>query len=305
MFSQLTVILPIFGLILAGWTVRRLDILPAGAASILNRFVVYLALPALLFKVTVAARWSEIWHGGFVIAFGLATALLFLLVVAARLAIRKDLADATICGLNASYANTGFMGFPLAAVALGAWALPPTVIATIITACVLFGVAIMLIETGLRSGSIAKALAKSLGSPLLVAPAAGTVLQLAGIALPAPAESFFGLLGAAASPCALIALGLFLAEERPGSAADPRTAGALIGLKLIAHPLLTWLIAVPLLNLPAQQAKIAVLLAALPTGTGPFMLAEIYRREPGLTALTILGSTIGSILTISVYLALA
>ena len=70
MASVFNVILPIFALILAGFLCRRLGILGPGAASEINRMVVWLCLPALLFKVTATATWSEIWHPGFIVAFG-------------------------------------------------------------------------------------------------------------------------------------------------------------------------------------------------------------------------------------------
>ena len=57
-------------------------------------------------------------------------------------------------------------------------------------------------------------------------------------------------------------------------------------------------------GLSPDPTHVAVLLAALPTGTGPFMVAEFYRREAGITSAVVLASTIGSLVTISLYLAL-
>jgi hypothetical protein len=106
-------------------------------------------------------------------------------------------------------------------------------------------------------------------------------------------------LGDATAPCALVSIGLFLA----GSSKTPsRDALVLVLMKLIAHPLLTWLLAYFVFSLPALWAKSAVLLSALPTGTGPFMLAEFYRREAALVSRTILLSTLGSLVTLTVCL---
>lgn len=127
-----------------------------------------------------------------------------------------------------------------------------------------------------------------------------------GIGLPDALDSYMKLLGGAASPCALIALGLFLADN---SGQQPRAGirvqNSLVGLKLIAQPAVTWVIAVPVLGLEAEVAHIAVLLAALPTGTGPFMLAEFYQREALLTGRVVLITTVMSIFTLSLYLDLA
>lgn len=308
MFSTLLVVLPIFALILAGWLSRRLGVLGPHATTELNRFVVYLALPALLFDIVAHVHWHEIWQPGFIAAFGLSSVIVFGGTVVLRLKRPRHLADAAIDGLNAGYANTGFVGFPLVVVALGRDALPATLIATIITVCALFAVAIVLIEVGLETerhrGRLALKVMRSLArNPLLVAPVLGALVPLLHLSIPVPAETFLKLLGNAASPCALVALGLFLAQEKGASRPGIGATGLLVGLKLVAQPVIAWLLAVLVFDLPPALVHTAVLLAALPTGTGPFMLAEFYRREAELTSSTVLFSTLFSVLTVSAYLA--
>lgn len=306
MFSTLLVVLPIFALIFAGWAARKIGVLGPHATSELNRFVVYLALPALLFDIIAHTHGADLWQPGFIAAFGLASVIVFVATVAIRLR-RRDLADAAIDGLNAGYANTGFMGFPLALAALGSASLVPTTIATIITVCVIFGGAIILIEIGLqkdaRRGRLVMKVARSLAvNPLLVAPVLGALVPLTGVAIPLPAETFLKMLAGTASPCALVALGLFLAQ-RPATRQDLAAGALLIGLKLVAQPAIAWLLAAVIFRLPPMLTHTAVLLSALPTGTGPFMLAEFYRREADVTSNAILISTILSIVTVSAYLA--
>jgi hypothetical protein len=310
MLSTLMVVLPVFALISAGWLARRLGALGPNATTELNRFVVYLALPALLFDIVAHARWADVWQPGFIAAFGLSGALIFGATVALRLRRARHLADAAIDGLNAGYANTGFVGFPLALVALGREAMAPTLIATIITVCAIFAVAIVLIEVGLQTEKHRARLAVKVGrsllrNPLLVAPALGALVPLAGVGTPAPVESFLKLMGAAASPCALVALGLFLAAERETTDWDTGTIALLVGFKLLLQPVVAWVLASAVFGLPPLLTHAAVLLAALPTGTGPFMLAEFYDREASVTSNVVLVSTIASILTVSGYLALA
>jgi hypothetical protein len=310
MLLPLAVVLPIFALIFAGWLARRIGVLGPQASSELNRFVVYLALPALLFDITAHVRWAEIWQPGFVASFGLSGALIFAATVALRLRRPRSLADAAIDGLNAGYANCGFIGFPLVLVALGRDALAPTLVAMILTVCVLFAVAIVLIEVSQQAAVRGPRLVLQVGrsllrNPLLVAPALGAVVPLAGLAVPAPVESFLKLLGGAASPCALVALGLFLAGIRAGARRHTRATALLVGLKLVVQPAVAWLLATLVFGLSPLLTHVAVLLAALPTGTGPFMLAELYRREADVTSQVVLVSTIGSILTVSGYLAFA
>lgn len=308
MFASLFVVLPIFALVFAGWMARRLAALGDTATREVNRLVVYLALPALLFDIMANADPTELWRPGFIAAFALGCAIVFAGTLAVRMARGRQLADATLEALNASYANTGFMGFPLVLAVIGESALVPTMVATILTVSVLFGIAIILIEFGLQTGSRRrdiwrKTTAALVTNPLLVAPVLGALVMASGLDLPAPAQSFLDLLGAAASPCALIALGLFLAQT-PDAGEGNRTGlvATLTALKLIAQPAATWLVAGPLLGLTPATVHLVVLLAALPTGTGPFMLAELYGRGGVVTSRVVLLTTVLSVLTLSAYL---
>ena len=308
MLTTLTVVLPIFALILVGYVCRKTNVLGPHATRELNWFVVFLALPALLFDITAHTTWAALYQPGFIAAFGLSSAIVFSLTLALRLRNSRPLADASVDGLNAGYANTGFIGFPLCAMVFGKDSLAPTTVATILTVCALFAVAIVLIEIGLQSevrrARLALTVARSLlKNPLLVAPALGAILAATGVALPQSAETFFKLLGDAASPCALVALGLFLGQTR--QAADPDTPATLLlaAFKLILQPVIAWGLASYVFGLSSASTHIAVLLAALPTGTGPFMLAEFYGREASVTSNAILISTILSLLTVSAYLA--
>ena len=310
MLSTLTVVLPIFALILSGWLTRRLNVLGPHATAELNRFVVYLALPALLFDLTAHARWIDVWRPGFVATFGLGTAVVFLLTLALRLRRPLNLADAAIDGLNAGYGNTGFVGFPLVVMALGREALGPTLVAMLITVCILFAVAIALIETGLRTEKGRRRIATKVGlslikNPLIIAPILGAIVPITGLAVPAGMETFLKLLGAAASPCALIALGLFMAAPAGGRAAECPIGGA---------PRRVQAQAPARRHLGARDRRVRP--SAVPHARGraprgaadgdrPFMLAEFYRREADVTSSVVLASTVASIFTIAGYLTVA
>lgn len=308
MLSTLNVVLPIFALILVGWLARKLKILGENALSELNRFVVYLALPALLFDIIANAKWQDIAQPAFILTFSIAMIVVYFLTLVIQLRRTRHLADAALDGLNASYANTGFIGFPLALVFLGHDALAPTLIATILTVSVIFGAAIIIIETGLQGevkrriifAKVAKSLVRN---PLLVSPVLAIIIPLLGIQMPGSINVFLKLLGGAASPCALIALGLFLAGNSGRKTQhEGATVTMLVVFKLVLHPVLTWWLATKVFALPPLLTHTAVLMAALPTGTGPFMLAEFYRREASVTSKCVLLSTVISLLTISAYL---
>ncbi len=314
MLTTFFIVLPIFALIFVGFICRRADILGPNATRELNRFVVYLALPALLFDIMAHTTWAAIDQPRFIAAFTLSCFIVFALTVALRWRGERHLADVSLDGLNAAYANTGFIGFPLSILVFGRGSLTLTTIAAIITVCVLFAVAIVLIEIGLQTETRPAHIARKVGlslvrNPLLISPVLGALWAAGGIPLPQSAETFFKLLGDAASPCALVALGLFLGERRRTETVPAARRGELSGglllvlLKLILQPALAWVLAGPVFHLSAAVTHITVVLAALPTGTGPFMLAEFYRREARVTANAILISTIGSLVTVSAYLA--
>ncbi|WP_206238857.1 AEC family transporter [Novosphingobium terrae] len=309
MLSVVGIVLPIFALIFAGWGARRTGVLGPHATGELNRFVVWLALPALLFDIVAKAHWHDIWQPGFVAVCGLGMGVVFALALALRWRKGRPLADATIDGLNAAYANTGFIGFPLLLAVFGPSAMAPTLISAILTVCVLFAVALVLIEVGLQAEAhplhMARKVALSLArNPLLVAPVLGGVPLAFGLAMPGPVDAFLKLLGGAASPCALVALGLFLAEKREGGSAETGATTVLVVLKLLAQPVATWALATYVFHLPRPLVEMATLLAALPTGTGPFMVAEFYSREAAITARAVLVSTVLSLVTVTLYLSL-
>lgn len=318
MLSALGVVAPIFALIGAGFLARRLDALGPQASRELNRFVVFLALPAFLFDVMANVHAAQIWRPHFIGAFGLAVSIVFVAVVAARVLLGGALADASLDGLSAGYGNTGYVGLPLGLIAFGPQSQPLVVIAMLFTVCVMFGVAIVLIEIDLQDGArlgrlVLKVLASLARNPLVVAPFAGGALNAAGLAPPSEVEAAVRLLGAAASPCALVALGLFFASPRAkevksrplARGGETATTAAFLALKLLAAPALCFLFASSLFPLDPAATRVAVLMAALPTGTGAFMLAEYYGREISLSSKVMLASTVVSILTMSAYLAVS
>jgi predicted permease len=307
MLSTLEILLPVFGLIFAGFVCRRRGVLGPNSASELNRFVVWLALPALLFDIMAHATWQQLYQPAFVATFAIACASVFGLILVVRLASGRHLADASVDAIAAAYPNTGYIGFPLCLIAFGPASQTPTTIATILVACVLFAITIVLIEIGLQTERAPhklglKVLRSLARNPLIVSPIVGVLFAATHIALPQSAETFLKLLGGAASPCALVSLGLFLAEKRSIDATAPRGSLLLTGAKLLLQPALTWWLAARVFALSPSLVEMAVILAALPTGTGPFMLAEFYRREAHITSRTILLSTLGSLVTLSLLL---
>jgi predicted permease len=207
-------------------------------------------------------------------------------------------------GLNASFANTGYLGIPLVSVAYGEKAALPAALATVATNIVSFALAIVCLEllANPRRGGVTRALAGVARSPLIWPIAVAFVAVWLQLRVPLPVERFLGLLSAAAGPCALFAIGLFVSQLsiRQGFAASwPTTA-----LKLVLHPVLMALLAYVVLALDPFWAKVAVVCASLPLGATAFVLAQRYKLLEAETSTGAVLSTAASVLTVSLVMTL-
>src|SRR6201992_2281446 len=200
MLTSRSVVCPVFAVIVAGFACGRLGVLGPTASSELNRFVVYLGLPALLFQVMAEADGMAVWQPGFIASFAIGVVAIFGGTLIYRVARGHHLTDASIDGLNAGYANVGYIGFPLCELIFGRQSLALVTIATIMTVSVLFAVAIIFVEIGLQTERRAhRLLAKTgkalLRNPLLVAPALGAIWSAFNTPIPEPAKVTLHMLG--------------------------------------------------------------------------------------------------------------
>ena len=296
---------PVFALILIGYIAARRQILPEQASQHLNSYVVWLALPALMFYSMASVGWEELNQLPFILAtvIGMVSTFALFMIWQRR---RFHPADNSVASLAASYSNSGYMGLPLCMLAYGQAGVTPVIISMILTACVLFALSIICLETGVQKHlsiwtsmlHTAKALAKN---PLIVAPVAGMIVSGLGITLPVSISELARLLGNSASPCALVTIGLFLAQTR-SNRIHP-ALGAVLFMKMLFLPVVTAVLAFWVFDMPSVQREAAVLLAALPIGTGPFMLATMYDRDTELVSQSIFISTIISVVSVSLLLA--
>jgi predicted permease len=304
--AVLSVALPVFGLILTGFVAGRVGFLGSAATGVLNLFVVYMALPAVLIQSMARIRPGVLADPNLTLVFGLGIAVPFILSMLWSRRQRIGLSDAAIQALSATYCNAGYMGIPLCLNAFGEASVVPSVITMVITTCPQFAVGVALVEMGraehpslLRTaGRVARALVRN---PLLISPVVGLGIAASGVALPLALDRFLGLLGGAATPCALVATGMMLGEA--AERFDAAVVARQVGLKLLVQPAVTWALAFHLFALPPVWAKTALVMSALPTGTGAFILAKLYGREAASTSGTVLVSTIVSFFTLSALLA--
>ncbi len=303
MIYVFNVLLPVFALILLGYLSGKSGKLGANASIELNRFVIWLALPAQLFNFAANSGWQTLWQPGFIAAFLISALIVFFIVLIFYWYQGRDLAAASFAGLSASYSNTGYMGIPLCLLALGQDGLAPAIIATFLV-FILFALATILIEIDMlshkKNHEIVWSVLKSLASnPLLVSPILGLAWSASGLVMYDPLAQVVSFLAAAATPCALVSIGLFLIRK------DENASSKVWGIsfsKLIIQPLIAWVIAGPILDLPTLWVNAAVILAAMPTGTGPYMLAQYYMADGRVISRVVLVTTVGSLLTLSLIL---
>lgn len=295
---------PVFGLVACGYLAGRFRIVTQASSVALNQFVYAFALPAMLFVAVYRGSLEEILSGGFLLAVIAAT----LATAAVGFAISNfsgaTPAESTLRALNASFANTGYLGIPLVTVAYGERAALPAALATVATNFVSFALAIVCLELFVnpRPGGVRRALRGVIMSPLIWPIALAILLVSMDLKIPVPAERFATLLAAAAGPCALFAIGLFVSQLsiRAGAAASWQTTV----LKLVLHPLLMAALVFFVLKIDPFWAKIAVVSAALPLGATAFVLAQRYQLLEAETSTGAVVSTAASLLTVSLVMAL-
>jgi malonate transporter len=308
MINALLTIVPVFCLVLSGYLYRRLGIFERSASLELNRFVVYFALPLFLLDVMINATWSDANLVKFVVAFCLCCGIVFAATLAVQLASGRSLSAAGVESLCASYPNMGYIGFPICILVFGKDVLPAVTLVSTFATCILFATALAIIELARQPEAKLVSLLSQVGisvlkNPLVSAPLAGAAIGISGIALPESVHLFLNLGSSAASPCALVSLGVFLAESNNTSEMSPRSTQVLIIVsKLIVLPVLTLLVTYYVFGLPRQLVYAATLLAALPTGTGPFMVAQLYQLDMSVTGRAIFWTTTLAVLTLSLLL---
>ena len=160
------------------------------------------------------------------------------------------------------------------------------------------GVVAAIIETKLSvsddiSGVLKDVVNAFVRNPLLIGPILGFCWSLTGLGLAAPIETFCSILGAAAGPCALFSVGLFLVGKSLHR--NSLEVSWIVSLKLFVHPAITWVLAFHVFEVDVMWATICVAMAALPTGANIFILARHYELYLDRTSAIILISTIASL----------
>lgn len=300
------VALPIFGVILAGLLAGRWRILGGEATAALNAFVSYFALPVLFFGTLARTPVRAVLDPELMLGFSLVVLATFALgMLSTWLAVRGGLARMSLQGIAASWGNVGYMGVPLCLAAFGEPGLPPAMLAVIVTSIISMVFGVMLIELEVAAGhgpvvTFLNAAWNVARNPLPLSIVAGIIWSGLALPLPTPVEKWLDLLGAAASPCALFAIGLFLSDKsvRHGLA----EAGLATLIKLLVQPLLAAVVLPWFMDLKSVAGQAALVMASLPTAANAFVLAKQFNTHVAQNTASVLLSTAFSVLTVSALL---
>ena len=314
MLDVLRVTFPFFALVLCGYWAARRQMLPFEAIPGLNGFVLFFALPCMLFQFGAKTPIAQILDASAFFMYLFCALVMVAFVVAITLNKRFGWNDAAFGALVGAFPNTGFMGVPLLVALLGTAAAGPAIVTIVIDMVITTSLCIALSRldgAGQQGvGQAAKnALLGVVKNPLPWAILLGTLFSAFQIELPGPVEKTVSLLGDAASPVALFTIGAVLARSQ--KIAHHEQHGPLTWkdyvpvalIKLFLHPVLVLLVGLAVISMgvpiDAFALKVMVLVAALPSASNVAMLSERYGADNGRIARIILVSTAAAFLTFS------
>ena len=300
----LGIVLPFFGLIALGFAAAKFRPQPSGGLAWMNFFIIYIALPALFFNLLSKTPVAELASWGFIFACTLGTYCAFALAFCTGvLATDGDIPESTIQGLAGAYGNIGYMGPGIAIAALGPEAAVPVAIIFCFDNTLHFAMAPFMMAIGGRgqkrnTGDIALEVLKRIFThPFIIATLVGVAAAILGFRPPDAMQRLLDFLSNAAAPCALFAMGITVAIAPKGSL--PKVLAPLVAIKLFVHPVLVYLLLSWVGDFKPVWVYTAVLLAALPTATNVFVIAQQYDVWVARSSSMVLVSTLVSVVSVT------
>src|SRR3954463_12695866 len=303
MVDILNLALPYFGLIFIGFACGKIKGLPESGLAWMNFFLLYVSLPALLFRIMSETPFSELNNPPFLIATTLATVSAFVLAMAAaRIIGELSLRKATMAGLAGAYGNIGYMGPGLALAVLGAKAAAPTALIFCCDSIFLFTIVPLLMALTDREHpsflhAIGLAARQIALNPLIMSAVLGALVAALHIPLPTALDRMLSFLQNAAAPTALFVLGVTVALRPFGRV--PWEVPGVIAIKLLIHPLAVLGLMLLLGPFPQPWAATAVLMASLPPALNVFVIARQNDTWIEPASLAVLIGTFASVVTLT------
>lgn len=303
MAEVIALALPYFGLILIGYLGGFIFKIPQEGLAWLNAFVVYFALPALIFTLVAETPFEQLSNWPFVLTTTFTTYVAFALAfLVGFLVTRGNIREATMQGVAGSYSNIGYMGPPLTIAALGAEAAVPAALIFCFDNTMLFTIVplLMALAGGEQKSALAlmlQAARRILLHPFIIATIAGAVAAYFEFRPSGALGDILTSLRGAAAPCALFAMGVTFAL-RPLQRV-PWELPFLLSLKLVIHPALVLI----MLSIVGQFDPIwvftAILMAALPPATNVFVIAQQYNTYVQRASSVVIVGTLVSVVTLT------
>ncbi len=281
---------PIFLLIGLGYAAALFGLLDRRASEGLSDFIFSLAMPALVLRTMTGATLPPSQPWGYWASYFLGVASVWAIGMGlARRWHARSHAESVVAGFSSGQANTVLVGIPVILQAFGDAGAAPLFLLIAVHLPVTMTCATLLYEgrKGVPWAQIARRLALH---PILLALLAGMLLRGLDVTPSGPAKTVIDGLSAAASPCALIAMGLAL--QQYGLRTSLRETLPVVGLKLIVHPAIVYGLAFHVFDMPRVWAGVATLFAAMPTGVNAFLFAARYRVGEELASSAIALSTV-------------
>ncbi|MGP9664825.1 AEC family transporter [Halomonas sp. AOP22-C1-8] len=307
MFDVAVIIAPIFLLIGVGYFSMRIRILDREQMQGVGRFVLYIALPALLIRALTQNPLEEVFNIRYLLAYGLGSLGVFAAALGYSVMLKKHtLTTGSISALGMSASNSAFSGYPVAVMIIGPPAANFLALNMIIENLLIIPLALILAEVGQQAGhGVIKTLQKTLRrlakNPILIGLFIGVLIAVTDTPLPAPVIRAVDMLATAAGPAALFAIGgaLYGLQIR-GVVGE---VSQIVTGKLILHPLgvfiCMWLIA----GNDALLIAGALLFASAPMASVYPLLGQRYGMG-NVAAGALMASTLMSFVTISVIVGL-
>lgn len=291
--------LPFFAIIGLGYWAGKTRFFPEAATAYLTKFVFFFALSAMLFRFAANLPFAEIFNGQLILGYLCGTAAVYCIATVVAYLRGLDIPTAAIEAQCAAIGNVGFLGLPMLAMLFGEAAIGPVML-VLATDLVVFSSLIVILINGGRDGRLSLATLRQIGlgllrNPMIVSISAGMIWSALALPIPRPMNDFLTILGGAATPGALFAIGASLAGK---TAERVHIAAWLSFCKLGLHPMLVAVGVLFLFPLDPFSAAIVVACAALPVAGNVYMLAQHYGIAPHRASAAILLSTIASIATV-------
>lgn len=307
--EAVSLVLPIFFIISLGYLTARFGYLSDVAVDGIDKFAFNFGITALLFRalanteLPTSLPWG-LWfsyYGGVLLVWALAG-------LTARFVLQRSNVDSVIVGFGGGFSNTVMLGIPIILTAYGEEAGVPLFFILAFHGLTVFTVATFLLETTRpRDGEALSTLAilgesvrGMIKNPIILALGAGIGFGQTGFTIPGPVDVTLEMLGRTGIPCALFVLGATLVRYEIRRSVG--AASLMAGVKLVVHPIVVFVLASYLFDLPPLWTKVAVTMAAMPTGVFCFVLANRYAAAPGAASSAILIATGFSMVTLTVVL---